>query len=34
MWPGSYAFHKANSKVFGSVYIGDGIKNTDVAFML
>ena len=34
MWPGSYAFHKASSKVFGSVYIGDGLKNTDLAFML
>jgi hypothetical protein len=32
MWPGSYAFHKAGTKNFGSVYIGDGIKNTDVPF--
>ena len=33
MWPGSYAFHKAGTKVFGSIYIGDGLKNTDLAFM-
>lgn len=32
MWPGSFAFHKAGTKNFGSVYIGDGIKNTDVPF--
>ena len=34
MWPGSYAYHKAETRVFGSVYIGDGQKNTDLAFML
>ena len=34
MWPGSYAYHKAGTRVFGSVYIGDGQKNTDLAFML
>lgn len=34
LWPGSYAFHKAGSRAFGSVYIGDGIKNTDLPFML
>lgn len=34
MWPGSYSFHKANTKNFGSIYIGDGLKNTDVAFLL
>lgn len=34
MWPGSYAFHKAGTKVFGSIYIGDGLKNTDLPFMI
>jgi radial spoke head protein 9 len=34
MWPGSYAYHKAGTRVFGSIYIGDGQKNTDLAFML
>ena len=34
MWPGSFAYHKASTRVFGSIYIGDGQKNTDLAFML
>ena len=34
LWPGSFAFHKAGTKQFGCVYIGDGIKNTDVAFQI
>lgn len=33
-WPGYYSFHKLNTNIFGSVYIGDGIKNVDLAFML
>ncbi len=33
-WPGYYAFHKLNTGIFGSVYIGEGIKNIDLAFML
>ena len=33
-WPGYYAFHRLNSGVFGSVYIGDGIKNSDLPFMI
>ena len=34
MWPGSYAFHKAGTKQFGSLYVGDGLKNTELPFML
>jgi radial spoke head protein 9 len=34
LWPGYVAFHKLKSKVFGGVYIGDGIKNVDLPFML
>ena len=33
-WPGYYAFNKSNSKEFGSVYIGDGLMNADLAFIL
>lgn len=33
-WPGYYAFHGLNTSNFGSLYIGDGIKNIDLAFML
>lgn len=34
LWPGYYAYHKLRSKIFGGVYIGDGIKNVDLPFML
>lgn len=33
-WPGYFAYHKAGTKIFGSVYIGEGIKNTELPFML
>lgn len=34
LWPGYFAFHKANSNSFGGIYIGDGVKNTDLPFMI
>ena len=34
LWPGYYAYHRANTPIFGSVYIGDGIKNIDLPFMI
>jgi radial spoke head protein 9 len=33
-WLGYFAFHKLNSNQFGSAYIGDGIKNIDLSFMI
>jgi len=33
LWPGYFAFHKANSKISAGVYIGFGIKNIDMAYM-
>jgi len=33
VWPGYFAYHKANSDLFGGVYIGYGIQNVDVPFM-
>lgn len=33
IWPGYFAYHNANSNLFGGVYIGYGIKNIDIAFM-
>ena len=33
VWNGYFAYHKANTNLFGSVYIGYGIKNMDIAFM-
>mmetsp|Transcript_24904 Transcript_24904/g.28594 ORF Transcript_24904/g.28594 Transcript_24904/m.28594 type:complete len:113 (-) Transcript_24904:35-373(-) len=34
LWPGYYGYHKLRTKIFGGVYIGDGIKNSDLVFML
>jgi radial spoke head protein 9 len=34
VWPGYIAYHRANTNVFGGVYIGEGIKNIDLMFML
>jgi len=34
LWPGYVAYHRANTQRFGGVYIGNGIKNIDLAFML
>jgi radial spoke head protein 9 len=34
LWPGYYAYHRANTGVYGGVYMGDGIKNIDLQFML
>ena len=33
IWPGYYAYHKANTDEFGGVYIGYGIKIKDIQFM-
>lgn len=34
LWPGYYGYHRCNTAIYGSVYIGDGIKNIDLPFML
>jgi len=33
LWPGYYAYHRSNTAVYGSAYIGDGIQNIDLPFM-
>ena len=33
VWNGYFAYHKANTNLFGSIYIGFGIKNMDIPFM-
>ena len=33
VWPGYFAYCKANTDQFGGVYIGYGIKNIDIPFM-
>ncbi len=32
LWPGYVSYHRANSKIFGGLYIGNGIKNVDLPF--
>jgi len=33
-WPGFMAYHRCNTDICGSVYLGDGICNHDLAFMV
>ena len=33
-WPGYVFYHKAGTKRFGSLYIGDGLKNDELPFMI
>jgi len=34
LWPGFVAYHRANSSTYGYCYIGNGIKNADLPFLL
>jgi hypothetical protein len=34
LWVGYQAYHKINTRFYGSSYIGNGIKNLDFAFMV
>ena len=34
VWPGYVAYHRTGTNSFGGVYIGKGLKNADLAFML
>lgn len=34
LWPGYVAYNIASMKAFGGIYLGDGLKNKDLAFML
>jgi radial spoke head protein 9 len=34
LWPGYYAFHRVHTPVFGAAYVGYGIRNQDLPFML
>ena len=33
-WPGYQFYHKINTKKFGGIYIGDGLKNLEVQFIV
>ena len=34
LWPGLYSFHKCNTDMVGCVYMGDGIRNNNLPFMV
>lgn len=34
LWPGYHFFHNLGANKFGSVYIGDGLKNLELQFMI
>jgi len=34
LWPGWGFYHKTGSKKFGQMYIGDGLKNAELQFMI
>lgn len=34
IWPGFTAFGRANASLYGSLYIGNGIKQLDLPFMV
>ena len=34
LWPGYFSYHKASTQSYGGIYIGDGIKNSDLPFMI
>ena len=34
LWPGFMVFHRANTNVYGNFYMGNGIKNVDIAFLI
>lgn len=34
LWPGYYAYHRANTSIYGSIYIGDGLRNDNLPFMV
>ena len=33
-WPGFQFYHKLHSAKFGNVYMGDGLKNQEVHFIV
>jgi radial spoke head protein 9 len=34
LYPGAFVYHAPETTTYGSVYFGDGLKNTDFAFMI
>lgn len=34
LWPGYQFYHRLNSNKFGAVYVGDGLKNLEIHFIV
>lgn len=34
LFPGYYVYARANTSIYGGIYIGDGLKNVDLPFMI
>ena len=34
LWPGLYAYHRCNTNFSGCLYMGDGIRNDNLPFMV
>ena len=34
LWPGLYAYHRCNTSIHGYFYMGDGIRNGNLPFMV
>jgi radial spoke head protein 9 len=34
LWPGYYAYHRVKTPIYGGVYIGNGLKNLDLPFLI
>jgi hypothetical protein len=34
LWQGYYGYHRVNTPIYGSLYVGDGIANLDLPFMI
>jgi radial spoke head protein 9 len=34
LWPGFYSYHRVNTDISGFVYIGDGVRNSHLPFMV
>lgn len=34
LWPGFYAYHRCNTNIAGFFYMGDGIRNSNLPFMV
>ena len=34
LWPGYYSYHRVKTPIYGCAYIGDGVPNINLPFML